>query len=70
MKKKKYIYIFNNILNSGTIPNDRKKGIIYPISKTKEWIGDINITCSITLLDTTRKLFMSIINNRLAQTLL
>jgi exonuclease III/ribonuclease HI len=59
--------LFNNILNTGEIPPDWKKGIVYPIPKPRDWMGDINITRPITLLETTRKLFMSLINNRLAE---
>jgi hypothetical protein len=58
--------IFNNILSTGETPQDWKKGTIYPIPKPKEWMGDINITRPITLLETARKLFMNILNNRLA----
>jgi hypothetical protein len=59
--------LFNKVLSTGIIPSDWKKGNIFPIPKTKEWMGDINITRPITLLETTRKIFMSILNNRLAE---
>ena len=58
--------IYNEILKTGNIPLNWKHGTIYPIPKPKDWMGDINITRPITLLETARKLFMSIINNRLA----
>src|SRR5271170_2593654 len=57
--------IFNNILSSGNILQDWKAGTIYPIPKTKEWMGDLNITRPITLLNTTRKFFTSILNCRI-----
>jgi ribonuclease HI len=61
--------LFNSILQTGVVPKEWKKGNIYPIPKPKEWMGDINITRPITLLETARKLFTSILNNRLADTL-
>ena len=57
------------ILSTETIPSDWKRGNIFPIPKTKEWMGDINITRPITLLETTRKIFMNILTNRLAEVL-
>ena len=58
--------LFNKILATGKIPAEWKEGNIYPIPKPKEWMGDINITRPITLLETTRKVFMSILVNRIA----
>jgi len=51
------LQIFNLILITGEIPTDWKEGRIYPIPKSKDWQGDINITRPITLLDTFRKIF-------------
>ena len=59
--------IFNDILNTGIIPHEWKLGTIYPIPKSKEWQKDINITRPITQLETIRKLFTKILNNRLTK---
>src|SRR5271170_6329477 len=63
------LQIFNLILITGKILKDWKEGRIYPIPKSKDWQGDINITRPITLLDTSRKIFMKLLNNRLTNAL-
>src|SRR5215216_203580 len=49
------------------IPNEWKIAHIYPIPKPTEWNCDITQTRPITLLETTRKGFVKIINNRLSK---
>jgi hypothetical protein len=62
--------VFRNIINMAIelndIPTEWKYGYIYPIPKTTEWGHDLKITRPITLLETGRKIFMKIINNRLS----
>jgi hypothetical protein len=60
--------LFNGILNTGHIPLEWKQGSIYPIPKNRDWEYNINITRPITLLETARKIFTKIINDRLAST--
>jgi hypothetical protein len=50
----------------GEIPNEWKIAHIYPIPKPAEWNCNINQTRPITLLETARKGFVKIINNRLS----
>src|SRR3954466_15140396 len=61
--------IFNKILATGEIPKQWSIGLIYPIPKQKDWEQDINITRPITLIETGKKVFTKILNNRLANTL-
>jgi exonuclease III/ribonuclease HI len=49
------------------IPKEWKKANVYPIPKPKEWECQLNNTRPITLLDTTRKTMIRILNNRLAK---
>ena len=57
-------------MRTGFIPTEWKKGSIYPIPKTKDWENNINITRSITLLETTQKIFTKILNDRLSATMI
>jgi len=57
--------IFNDILHTGAIPTEWRKGSIYPIPKTTAWENNINITRPITLLETIRKIFTKCLTNRL-----
>src|SRR5262249_12383232 len=59
--------LMNDCLSSGKIPAFWKMANIYPISKPKEWNHDLNNTRPITLLDTIRKVYVKILNNRLAK---
>src|SRR5581483_4072863 len=65
------ISVITNLLNlclkEQNIPSFWKLGHIYPIPKPKEWNYDLNNTRPITLLDTVRKLFVKILNNRLSK---
>ena len=51
----------------GDIPNEWKIAHIYPIPKPSEWNCDITKTRPITLLETARKGFVKILNNRLSK---
>ena len=55
------------IFKVGDIPNDWKIAHIYPIPKPTEWHFDITKTRPITLLETVRKAFAKILNNRLSK---
>ena len=45
------------------IPQQWKKANIYPIPKSKPWECDLNNTRPITLLETTRKAMIRLLNN-------
>jgi hypothetical protein len=64
--KKTLLNLFNLFLNSGVTPANWKNSLLYPISKGKEWQGELSNTRPIILLETTRKCFTKILNNRLA----
>src|SRR5215213_437953 len=51
----------------GEIPNGWKRANIYPIPKPKEWNSQLTNTRPITLLETTRKAMIRLLNNRLAK---
>ena len=53
----------------GDIPNEWKIAHIYPIPKPTDWNCDITQTRPITLLETARKGFVKILNNRLSKLL-
>ena len=55
--------------NLGQIPNEWKIAHIYPIPKPMDWNCDITKTRPITLLETARKGFVKILNNRLSKLL-
>jgi ribonuclease HI len=59
--------IFNEILETGTLPKDWLRAHIYPIPKPKPWQYDLNNTRPITLLETARKFFVKILTNRLSK---
>ncbi|CAJ0893772.1 6198_t:CDS:2 [Entrophospora sp. SA101] len=54
-------------INLSEIPYAWREADIYPIPKPKEWECDLNNTRPITLLDTTRKAMVRLLNNRLAK---
>ena len=54
-------------LQLNDIPKEWKLATVFPIPKPKEWGCKLNNTRPITLLETFRKLFTKILNNRLAQ---
>src|SRR5581483_2138344 len=59
--------LFNIIMLTGEIPKKWQENIIYPIPKKIDWQHQLNFTRPITLLETIKKVFTKIINNRLAQ---
>ena len=61
-----YIYLFNKILDEGTIPEEWLIGIIMPIYKKKGCPREPGNYRGITLLSCMGKLFTSIINKRLS----
>jgi len=61
--------IFSKILHTGDIPNKWQYNLLYPIPKKYNWENNLNLTRPITLLETSKKIFTKIINNRLAKTL-
>ena len=61
---------FNFLFNTKLLPAQWKKAYLFPIAKPKPWGCDINNTCPIVLLETTRKLFVRILNTRLNSYLL
>src|SRR4051794_37806103 len=62
-------YLIKICFKLGDIPSEWKLAYIYPIPKTDSWDCDISKTRPITLLETTRKAFVKIINNRLSKIL-
>jgi hypothetical protein len=51
------------------IPQAWREAFIYPIPKPKEWQCNLNNTRPITLLETTRKAMVRVLNNRLADSM-
>ena len=49
------------------IPSAWREAYVYPIPKPKEWECNLNNTRPITLLETTRKAMVRLLNNRLAK---
>jgi len=66
LAKKILCDFFNLFLVTGTTPPSWKNSLLYPISKGKEWQGELSNTRPIILLEATRKCFTKILNNRLA----
>jgi hypothetical protein len=58
-------HLIGLIFKQQEIPADWKNMYIYPIPKPKPWESRLINTCPITLLDTARKLMMSILTQRL-----
>ena len=61
---KKFI---NGYIKLNDIPLAWREANIYPIPKPKEWESSLNNTRPITLLETTRKAMVRILNTRLAK---
>ena len=62
--------LFNKILDTQEIPNKWQHNILHPIPKKADWQNDLNNIRPIALLETIKKVFIKIINNRLAQTMM
>src|SRR5260364_240369 len=52
---------------TNSIPKQWKKGRIFPIPKNNTFDGNLNLTCPISLIEHTRKIYTKIITNRLNQ---
>ncbi|CAG8698459.1 989_t:CDS:2, partial [Dentiscutata erythropus] len=61
------VNIFNEILTTGKVPRDWTNSSVVLIPKPKEWEGNLEITRPITLMETMRKIFTKIINDRLVK---
>ena len=57
--------IFNKMLQEGLTPTKWKHSHIYPITKPKPWQCELTITRPIVLLESPRKCFTKILNNRI-----
>ncbi|RHZ82958.1 hypothetical protein Glove_102g47 [Diversispora epigaea] len=55
------LQMFNMILSTGVTPRDWSLGYLFPIPKPSDWQKNINKTRPITLLETSRKIFMKAI---------
>src|SRR5438552_7003511 len=66
---KRICLIFNQIITTQQIPNNWQKNLIHPIPKKKDWEHDLNHTHPITLLETIKKIFTKVLNNKLTQVL-
>src|SRR5439155_3910542 len=60
--------IFNRILDEEEMPPAWKRANIILISKPKNWNKNVDITHSITLIETARNIFTKIITNRMKKT--
>ena len=60
-------HIFIKIINIGEIPNKWQYNLIYFIPKKSNWDNNLNLTHPIMLLETSKKIFTKIINNRLSK---
>jgi exonuclease III len=61
------LMIISDIFEHHRIPKEWKRANVYPIPKPKAWGYQLNNTRPITLLDTARKITVSIMNSRLAK---
>ncbi|GES99708.1 RNA-directed DNA polymerase from mobile element jockey-like [Rhizophagus clarus] len=59
------VNLFNDIMNSKTIPSRWQEALLYPIPKPEYWNCDLTKTRPIILLDTLRKIFTKILTQRL-----
>jgi hypothetical protein len=67
--KQQLLLLTNEIIKQEKLPNEYKLANIYPIPKPKPWGCKLVNTQLITLLETARKLMVSILNKRLAKIL-
>ncbi|GBB84624.1 hypothetical protein RclHR1_01120012 [Rhizophagus clarus] len=59
------LHIYNNCFNNNCIPSAWKLAYIFPIPKPQDWNSQLCNTRPITLLETPRKLYVSILSKRL-----
>ncbi|GBB87496.1 hypothetical protein RclHR1_13990006 [Rhizophagus clarus] len=59
------LHIYNYCFNNNCIPSAWKSAYIFPIPKPQDWNSELNNTRPITLLETPRKLYVSILSKRL-----
>jgi hypothetical protein len=59
--------LYNNIIITTTIPNSWKSSNLILLPKKLVWTYNLNNTRPISLIDTSRKIFTKIINNRLSE---
>ncbi|GBB90362.1 hypothetical protein RclHR1_01730010 [Rhizophagus clarus] len=59
------LHIYNYCFNNNCIPSAWKLAYIFPIPKPQDWNSQLNNTRPITLLETPRKLYVSILSKRL-----
>jgi ribonuclease HI len=69
MGMEEIIEIFNMVLDTGKVPKDWTTSSVVLIPKPKDWEGNLEITRPITLMETLRKIFTKILNDRLAKIL-
>ena len=62
-------YIFNLCIRLDTIPSNWRDALLFPIPKPHDWDSKLTNTRPITLLETTRKLMVSVFSQRLNQLL-
>ncbi|GES90260.1 ribonuclease H-like domain-containing protein [Rhizophagus clarus] len=59
------LHIYNYCFNNNCIPSAWKLAYIFPIPKPQDWNSQLSNTRPITLLETPRKLYVSILSKRL-----
>src|SRR5207244_10471712 len=63
------LHLVNDCLLTGNIPSGWREALLFPIPKPQEWEAQLCNTRLITLLETMRKCFVKVLNNRLASIL-
>src|SRR5207247_1993697 len=63
------LQLINECLLVGNIPSGWQEALLFPILKPQEWEAKLQNTRPITLLETMRKCFVKVLNNRLASIL-
>ncbi|EXX53657.1 hypothetical protein RirG_241980 [Rhizophagus irregularis DAOM 197198w] len=61
--------IFNTCIHLDTIPSKWRDALLFPIPKPHDWDSNLSNTRPITLLETPRKLMVSVFSRRLNETL-
>src|SRR5438034_3664927 len=63
------LQLANDCLVAGNIPSGWREALIFPIPKPQEWEAKLQNIRPITLLETMRKCFVKVLNNRLSSIL-